>query len=76
MFEGQQYLDVRRWKRGEELFNDPVEGFNAPDGTTAESFNEVVTWQTHTFISPKSYLNPIPQSEIDRNPNVDQNPGY
>ena len=76
MFEGQQYLDVRRWKRGEELFNDPVEGFNAPDGSTAASFNEVVTWQTHTFISPKSYLNPIPQSEIDRNPNVDQNPGY
>ena len=76
MFEGHQYLDVRRWKRGDELFNDPVEGFNAPDGTTAETFNEVVTWQEHSFITPKSYLQPIPQAEIDRNPNVDQNPGY
>ena len=76
MFEGHQYLDVRRWKRGVELFNDPVEGFNAPDGTSAESFNQVVTWQQHVFNSPKHYLNPIPQSEIDRNPKVDQNPGY
>ena len=76
MFEGHQYLDVRRWKRGEELFNDPVEGFNAPDGTTAESFNEVVTWQEHSFITPKSYFQPIPQGELDRNPKIDQNPGY
>jgi hypothetical protein len=76
MFEGHQYLDVRRWKRGEELFNDPVEGFNAPDGTTAESFNEVVTWQEHSFVTPKSYFQPIPQGELDRNPKIDQNPGY
>jgi hypothetical protein len=76
MFEGHQYLDVRRWKRGEELFNDPVEGFNAPDGATAASFNQVIIWQNHSFVSPKSYLQPIPQAEIDRNPKVDQNPGY
>ena len=76
MFEGQQYLDVRRWKRGAELFNDPIEGFNAPDGATAATFNQIITWQTRTFITPKSYLHPIPQSEIDRNPKVDQNPGY
>ena len=76
MFEGQQYFDVRRWKRGVELFNDPIEGFNAPDGTAAETFNQLITWQPRIFNSPKHYFQPIPQGEIDRNPKVDQNPGY
>ena len=76
MFEGHQYFDVRRWKRGVELFNDAIEGFNAPDGTAAETFNQVITWQPRIFQSPKHYLNPIPQEELDRNPAIDQNPGY
>ena len=76
MFEGQQYFDVRRWKRGVELFNDAIEGFNAPDGAAAETFNQIITWQPRVFQSPKHYLNPIPQEEVDRNPAIDQNPGY
>ena len=76
MFEGHQYFDVRRWKRGVELFNDAIEGFNAPDGAAAETFNQIITWQPRVFQSPKHYLQPIPQGEIDRNPAIDQNPGY
>ena len=76
MFEGQQYFDVRRWKRGVELFNDPIEGFNAPDGTAAETFNQIITWQPRIFNSPKHYFNPIPQGEVDKNPKIIQNLGY
>lgn len=76
MFEGKQFDDVRRWKRGDEIFSKPIQGWNAPDGATAETFYQVVSWQARTWNTPKSYLMPIPDGEINRNYKVDQNPGY
>ena len=75
-FEGQSFYDICRWKRGDEFFNKSVQGWNAPDGSTAESFYQLTTWQPRTWITPKSYLMPIPSDEINKNPKVDQNPGY
>lgn len=75
-FEGQSFYDICRWKRGDEFFNKSVQGWNAPDGSTAESFYRLTTWQPRTWITPKSYLMPIPSEEINKNPKVDQNPGY
>ena len=75
-FEGQSFYDICRWKRGDEFFNKSVQGWNAPDGATAESFYQLTTWQPRTWITPKSYLMPIPSDEINKNPKVDQNPGY
>ena len=75
-FEGQSFYDICRWKRGDEFFNKSVQGWNAPDGSTAESFYQLTTWQPRTWITPKSYLMPIPSEEINKNPKVDQNPGY
>lgn len=75
-FEGQSFYDICRWKRGDEFFNKSVQGWNAPDGSTAESFYQLTTWQPRTWITPKSYLMPIPSKEINKNPKVDQNPGY
>ena len=75
-FEGQSFYDICRWKRGDEFFNKSVQGWNAPDGATAESFYQLTTWQPRTWITPKSYLMPIPSEEINKNPKVDQNPGY
>ena len=65
-FEGQSFYDICRWKRGDEFFNKSVQGWNAPDGATAESFYQLTTWQPRTWITPKSYLMPIPSDEINK----------
>lgn len=75
-FEGQTFYDVCRWKRGADFYNLPVQGWNAPDGDTAEKFYQLQTWQQRVWITPKSYLMPIPNGELDRNPKLVQNPGY
>ena len=45
--------------------------------TTMEEFVEVydIPYERH-FSSPKNYLMPIPQDEINKNPNLIQNIGY
>lgn len=75
-FEGQSFYDICRWKRGAEFFNSPVQGWNAPDGDTAEKFYQLINWQERIWVTPKSYLMPIPNDELDRNPKLVQNPGY
>lgn len=75
-YEGQSYWDICRWKRGEEFYTTPIQGWYAPDGVTFEDFFVLTTWQQREWTTPKSYLFPIPDAEINKNPNVDQNPGY
>lgn len=75
-FEGQRYYDICRWKRADEFFNKPIQGWYAPDGKTLEDFFVLTTWQQRTWSSPKSYLMPICDDEINKNPKVVQNPGY
>ncbi|QNL52623.1 RagB/SusD family nutrient uptake outer membrane protein [Olivibacter sp. SDN3] len=80
--EGQRYFDVRRWKEGERLAN-PIEGVKAewfpelasgsfrigPDGYLQAQWNR-------RFDDPKNYLWPVPQPQLERNPNLGQNPGW
>ncbi len=80
--EGQRYFDVRRWKEGARLAA-PIEGVKAewfpelsgssyrisPDGYLQAQWNR-------RFEDPKNYLWPIPQPQIERNPNLGQNPGW
>lgn len=75
-FESQSYYDILRWKRADEFYTRPVRGWNAPDGKTADSFYQVITWQPRTFTTPKDYLMPIPYNEMLKNPNMIQNPGW
>ena len=75
-FEGQSFYDICRWKRAEEFYKRPVQGWNAPDGETASAFYQVVTWQTRTWTTPRDYLMPIPYNEMLKNPNMIQNPGW
>ncbi|PWD98302.1 RagB/SusD family nutrient uptake outer membrane protein [Marinilabilia rubra] len=79
-FEGLRYFDIKRWDIGEEALNGPVLGtrLGSVDHTTGE-----VTWEgdriiveQRDFNPERNYLLPIPQSEIDLNPNITQNPGY
>lgn len=59
-YEGKRYMDLKRWKIAHDIIPTVVN----PGGTT------------RTFENPKHYLFPIPQSEIDINGNLEQNPGY
>lgn len=82
VLEGQRYFDVRRWKEGERL-GKPIEGVKAswfpelegssfrisPEGYLQAQWNR-------RFEDPKNYLWPVPQPQIDRNPNLGQNPGW
>ncbi|WP_158859320.1 RagB/SusD family nutrient uptake outer membrane protein [Lunatibacter salilacus] len=60
-FEGMRYRDIRRWKLAETYINTLVE-----PGSNIQ----------RVFDPAKHYLFPFPQSEIDINPNLVQNPGY
>lgn len=60
--EGQRWPDIRRWA---------LQGIITLDNTYFSSNTSTVSFQ-----SPKHLLLPIPNSEIDVNPNVKQNEGY
>lgn len=72
-FEGHRFWDVRRWKEADKYFKNIVEmklTKNA-DGT--------INYRRQTVSrqwSDKMYLFPIPQSELLKNPNLTQNPGW
>jgi starch-binding outer membrane protein, SusD/RagB family len=71
-FEDHRFYDVRRWGLAEEVFNQPIYGMRiSEDGKTFTRFKV----EDRVF-QPRHYLMPIPQQEMDRNPNLQQNPGY
>jgi hypothetical protein len=62
--EGYYYNDIRRWKTAENVMNATI-----------------YTWddspiETRNFDPAKDYWWPIPQTELDLDPNLEQNPGY
>lgn len=68
-FEDQRFWDVRRWKKGAQYFKT----VNA----ASISADLKLTREAHTRIWAEKYnLFPIPQSEIQRNPNLKQNPDW
>ncbi|MEO5996378.1 MAG: RagB/SusD family nutrient uptake outer membrane protein [Chitinophagaceae bacterium] len=78
VFEDHRWFDVRRWKIAPVVLNklpkrmdivrNPVTGAKSYTVNTIELFKFTFT--------DKNYLVPIPQSEIDKNPLLKQNPGY
>lgn len=79
-FEGLRYFDIKRWDLVPTVMNGPYYGSRL--GTVNQTTGKV-TWGTgyilvenRTFYPQRKYLLPIPQSEIDVNPKMVQNPGY
>ena len=79
LFEGRRFRDLRRWKEAPEVMNKQPRSWNR-DGKTAEEFYQVIEanqgGRVRIFESPKSYWMAVPMSEINKNPNLVQNPGY
>jgi hypothetical protein len=79
-FEGLRYFDLKRWDLGPALLNGWALGCR---NGTMNSATGQITWseghillEERVFQPQRNYLLPIPQTEMDRNPNITQNPGY
>jgi starch-binding outer membrane protein, SusD/RagB family len=78
-----RWMDIHRWGIASEVINkkfygmkltdDPANYTAYPVDATGHLFS---IDKTGFYVSPKNDLWPIPQSEIDINPNLKQNPGY
>jgi hypothetical protein len=90
-FEDHRMWDLRRWKAYEGAtantsydINNSYQQLLTLYGVkiTGTAANPVFTYglaetvNSRTFISPKNYLFPIPNSEVKRAPNLGQNPGW
>ncbi len=74
-FEGHKYFDVLRWKEADRYFLSPMKGWNTT-GVDPAQFYVLMTLQPRVWQTPRDYLMPIPLSDINRNPNLIQNPGW
>lgn len=73
--ESQQFWDVRRWKIADQFLGIKSKGLNTA-ATNVSELAEVYEIDQERNFSTRNYLMPIPQSEINTNPNLIQNPGY
>lgn len=73
-FEGHFYYDVRRWLMAEELFNQPILGWNKDGENKADFYNIRVLLQPR--FTMKDYLMPIRTNTLLQNRNLIQNPGW
>lgn len=74
-FEGHRFFDIRRYDIASEVMN------GAPLGMTYEASNgSLVTVKDDSFVrffnSKRDFLWPIPQKDLDLNPNLKNNPGW
>ncbi len=73
-FEEHRFWDVRRWKLGTTYFSGPVNRMRITK--SGANFNySIEQLESRTYKETYNVL-PIPQTEIDRNPNLLQNQGY
>lgn len=83
-FEGVRWADIRRWKIAEQVMVDAV-GYDNTKlvsypgdglGTSADWQYQPMVIDKRAFNAARDYLWPIPQSEMNANKNMVQNPGY
>ena len=75
-FEDHRYFDVRRWKIADITENKPARKITIlRDDVTHEKTYTIEVLQERKFL-PQHYLMPIPRTETQRAPQIEQNPGY
>lgn len=76
-FEGRRLFDLWRWRIAEQVFSSPLQGMRITGTDGNLNYNRIsISGGKITFDPSKNYLFPIPQSAIDKNPKLEQNPGY
>lgn len=71
-FEGLHIFDLRRWRTAEVVLNGTVAGIKVPTGQFPQDEDGFIIVAERLF-QPKHYLWPVPQFEIDQNPNLRPN---
>ncbi len=74
-FEELHFFDIRRWETAEALLGIPVHKMDITKEANNTFSYEVKEMEERSWRNALYYL-PIPQGEIDKNPNLQQNPGY
>lgn len=81
-FEGLRWFDIKRWKIGTQVLNGPVYGVRPG---TIDMSTGVISWTNANHITVgderefdlnRDYYFPIPQSDIDSNSALKQNPNW
>jgi hypothetical protein len=76
-FEGKRYWDLIRWKTAETNLSQQVHGISIMNNNGILKYTYVtVAGGNRKFDPAKNYVFPIPQSAIDQNKNLTQNPNY
>jgi hypothetical protein len=76
-FEGHRFFDVRRWKIAPDVLNINAQEMRIEkDPDTGVKTYIVRDFLPERKFFDRNYLLPIPQSEIERSPSFEQNPGY
>jgi hypothetical protein len=77
-FEGHWYYDMRRWVVAKKYLNRPVHGWNVTSSTQKGFYSKIQSTYENVDrkFNDRFYFLPIPQSVININPNLVQNPGY
>lgn len=77
-YESHRFFDCHRWKTAAQTDNAEVYGMNVSAGNSLqdEAYYKRTLIEKRVFNAPTHYLFPIPQGEIDRSPNLIQNPGW
>ena len=73
-WEGSYFWDIRRWKKGVKEFNRVITGWNVK-ATEVADYYTVTSLQVQKF-TYRDYFAPIPESDIIKNPQLIQNPGW
>ena len=71
--EGVRYNDLRRWKEAGNVLNEPVYGMNVNATTRDGYFHRTQLDYKHVY-RKAFYFMPVPSWEMDKNPNLVQNP--
>ncbi|WP_448698335.1 RagB/SusD family nutrient uptake outer membrane protein [Mucilaginibacter sp. AW1-3] len=74
-FEEHRYWDVRRWRIAENIANQPLHGVTILQAGATFTYTPNII-RTPVFTTPKWYLWPIPQGEVNKSTDLVQNPGW
>lgn len=72
----QNFWDMRRWLLAEKYFDVKPMGMKTDEDRLEAWTRPAEVNVDRKFASPRNYLMPLPQGEIDKNKNLVQNPGY
>jgi len=80
-WEGRRYFDLRRTKNAMYYENQPVTGCDvSAKEAEPDKFHSVIRLRERDYLfrvfTQRQYLLPLPKTEVDKNLNLDQAPGY